>query len=234
MASGSLKAFKLALIQLKVTASKRTNLNNARRLVLNASNEGADMVVLPECFNSPYGTSYFPTYAEQFPNGESFQALSAMAKEANVYLIGGSLPEQSEDGKSLFNTCTIWNKNGSFITTHRKIHLFDINVPGKITFKESDVLSSGHQLTQFDTPWGPIGIGICYDIRFPELAMIAARKGCIAMIYPGAFNMTTGKLNLFFFFFFLSFFLSFFPNFEILSSLLQRFFLRWLIVLNFI
>jgi omega-amidase len=66
------------------------------------------------------------------------------------------------------------------------MHLFDIDIPGKITFKESTVLSPGDELTCFDTPWGSIGLGICYDMRFPEMAMIAARhKNVIAMIYPG-------------------------------------------------
>ncbi|KAJ3130324.1 hypothetical protein HK100_008097, partial [Physocladia obscura] len=75
------------------------------------------------------------------------------------------------------------------------VHLFDIDIPGKQTFKESSVLSPGSSLTLFDTPAGKIGVGICYDIRFPEMAMIAARKGAIAMIYPGAFNTTTGPLH---------------------------------------
>ncbi|KAJ3383135.1 hypothetical protein HDU80_001325, partial [Chytriomyces hyalinus] len=75
------------------------------------------------------------------------------------------------------------------------VHLFDIDIPGKQTFKESSVLSAGSEITTFDSPIGKIGVGICYDIRFPEMAMIAARKGCIAMIYPGAFNMTTGPLH---------------------------------------
>ena len=78
---------------------------------------------------------------------------------------------------------------------HRKIHLFDINIPGKIQFQESKVLSPGSALTLIDTHYGKLGVGICYDMRFPEVAMIAARKGAVAMIYPGAFNMTTGPLH---------------------------------------
>ena len=120
--------------------------------------------------------------------------LSQTAKEAQVYLVGGSFPEKQ--GSKLFNTCCVYDPNGERIAIHRKLHLFDINVPGKITFQESLVLSPGNAPTYFSTPLGNIGLGICYDIRFPDLAILMARKyNVIAMIYPGAFNMTTGPLH---------------------------------------
>jgi omega-amidase len=76
------------------------------------------------------------------------------------------------------------------------LHLFDIDIPGKITFRESEVLSPGNKLTLVDIPpFGTIAIAICYDIRFPELATIAARKGAFLLLYPGAFNLTTGALH---------------------------------------
>ncbi|KAF9364381.1 hypothetical protein BGX34_001695 [Mortierella sp. NVP85] len=195
MASSTPKPCKLALVQLAVTANKDDNLANARTHVLEAASKGANLVVLPECFNSPYGTRYFPEYAESLQDGPSVKALSAMAKEANVYLIGGSIPERNSEDNNIYNTCTIYNPEGAIIATHRKVHLFDIDVPGKIRFQESETLTAGKQLTHVDTEFGKIGVGICYDIRFPEPAMIAARQGCFAMIYPGAFNMTTGPLH---------------------------------------
>ena len=73
---------------------------------------------------------------------------------------------------------------------HRKVHLFDIDVPGKIKFQESEVLTGGESLTELDTEYGKVGVAICYDVRFPEMAMVAARKSAVAMIYPGAFNLT--------------------------------------------
>ncbi|ORX80598.1 carbon-nitrogen hydrolase [Basidiobolus meristosporus CBS 931.73] len=189
--------FKLALIQLHVTDIKKDNLENAHEQVLLAAKNGAKVVVLPECFNSPYGTNFFPQYAEYIPDGESVQALKEMAKEAGVYLVAGSIPEKETTSDKFYNTCTVYNPQGELIATHRKVHLFDIDVPGKIRFQESEILSPGNQVTFFETGnlYGKIGVGICYDIRFPELAMIAARKGCIAMVYPGAFNMTTGPLH---------------------------------------
>ncbi|KAI8373433.1 carbon-nitrogen hydrolase [Choanephora cucurbitarum] len=188
--------FKLALIQLGGVGPEVTkNLAHAREKIFEAAKNGAQVVVLPECFNSPYGSNYFPEYAEPLMNGESVTMLSAAAKEADVYLIGGSIPEREESTGKIFNTLTAYDPSGKMIAKHRKVHLFDIDVPGKITFKESDTLTGGDWLTHIDTKYGKIGVGICYDIRFPEMAMIAARKGCLAMIYPGAFNMTTGPLH---------------------------------------
>ncbi|PVV03898.1 hypothetical protein BB560_001612 [Smittium megazygosporum] len=190
---------KLALIQLKVGANKAANLSNAKNLVLKASQNGANLIVLPECFNSPYGTQFFDQYAEVIDNSkhsETISALSSMAKEAKAYLIGGSIPEREASTGNLFNTSTVYDTRGNLIAKHRKIHLFDIDVPNKIRFIESEVLSPGNSTTSFDTPWGKIGLAICYDVRFPELAMLAARKDKVKlMVYPGAFNMTTGPLH---------------------------------------
>ncbi|KAI8144703.1 carbon-nitrogen hydrolase [Fennellomyces sp. T-0311] len=188
--------FKLALIQLGGSADKQANLAKARSQVLQAANNGANVVVLPECFNSPYGTNYFPEYAERLSASPSVEMLSSVAKEAGVYLFGGSIPERDEkDEDKLYNTLTVYDPTGKMIATHRKVHLFDIDVPGKIRFIESETLSPGNSLTHVDTKYGKIGVGICYDIRFPEMAMVAARKGCVAMLYPGAFNMTTGPMH---------------------------------------
>ncbi|KAG1294756.1 hypothetical protein G6F66_004929 [Rhizopus arrhizus] len=188
--------FKIALVQLgNVGFNKTANLAHAREKILEAAKNGAQVIVLPECFNSPYGAKYFPQFAEILKGGESVTMLSSAAKEANAYLIGGSIPEKEESTGKIYNTVTVYDPLGSMIAKHRKVHLFDIDVPGKITFKESETLSGGDWLTHVDTKYGKFGIGICYDMRFPEMAMIAARKGCLAMIYPGAFNMTTGPMH---------------------------------------
>ena len=184
--------FRLALIQLAVSASKPDNLARAARLVKEAASKGANIVALPECFNSPYGTSYFPEYAEAIP-GPSTDALVKSAKDSGVFLIGGSIPEK--DGDKIYNTCTVYNPNGDMIAKHRKMHLFDIDVPGKIRFQESETLSPGNSFTVFDTPYCKVGIGICYDIRFAEMAQIYGKKGCQLLVYPGAFNMTTGPAH---------------------------------------
>ncbi|XP_075053106.1 omega-amidase NIT2-like, partial [Mixophyes fleayi] len=105
----------------------------------------------------------------------------------------GSIPE--EDSGKLYNTCTVFGPDGTLLVKHRKIHLFNIDVPGKIRFQESETLSPGESFSVFDTPYCKIGVGICYDIRFAELAQIYTKKGCQLLVYPGAFNMTTGPAH---------------------------------------
>ncbi|KAH8920566.1 carbon-nitrogen hydrolase [Atractiella rhizophila] len=203
------RSFRVGLIQLgHITSDKAANLKRAQslidRCILESSRDGkekVDLVVLPEIFNSPYATSSFPIHAEPIPtpssqipkNSPTLDLLSKAAEKHGVYLVGGSIPEV--DGKNIYNTATVWDPKGQMIAKHRKVHLFDIDIPGGITFKESETLSAGEEVTTFETPFGRIGLAICYDVRFPELAMIAARKGCSTMIYPGAFNMTTGPLH---------------------------------------
>ncbi|XP_007568506.1 omega-amidase NIT2 [Poecilia formosa] len=184
--------FRLAVVQLQVSSDKANNLSKVRRLVKEAAGQGGKVVLLPECFNSPYGTSFFSKYAEKIP-GETTQMLSEVAKENKLHLVGGSIPE--EDGGKLYNTCAVFGPEGELILKHRKIHLFDIDVPGKIRFQESETLSPGNSLSTFDTPFCRVGVGICYDMRFAELAQLYNRKGCQLLVYPGAFNMTTGPAH---------------------------------------
>jgi len=210
------KPFNLALIQLgQIGADKASNLKHAREMIRRAaSGEGVggaqgkkpDLIVLPECFNSPYGHVHFPVYAEHIgykqgekynveaSESESVKLLSEAAKTEGVWLLGGSIPERHSDGK-LYNTSTVYSPQGELVTIHRKVHLFDIDIPGKITFKESESLTGGSSTNYFDTEFARVGLGICYDVRFPELAMISARQGCQVLIYPGAFNLTTGPLH---------------------------------------
>ncbi|KAI5927473.1 carbon-nitrogen hydrolase [Camillea tinctor] len=199
------KPVKLACIQLASGTDKGANLSHAREKVLEAAKGGANLIVLPECFNSPYGCDYFPSYAETLlpsppskDQSPSYHALSSMAAEAKAYLVGGSIPEADPDpsSKKYYNTSLIFGPDGALLASHRKVHLFDIDIPGKITFRESDVLSPGNKVTLVDLPeYGRIAVAICYDVRFPELATIATRRGCFALIYPGAFNLTTGPLH---------------------------------------
>ena len=142
-----MSSFRLGFVQLAVGANKLSNLARVTEKVAEASKNGAQVVSLPECFNSPYGTKFFPEYAEPVPDGQSCQVLSEAAKTNKIFLVGGSIPEI--DGNKLYNTCTIWNPDGKLIGKHRKMHLFDIDVPGKIKFKESDALTGGDEFTSF-------------------------------------------------------------------------------------
>jgi len=185
--------FKLALIQLTVGPNKLDNLKRATQLIKEAATNGAQLVTLPECFNSPYGTGYFAEYAETLDQ-ESANCLSTAASDNKVHVIGGSFPEK-KDGK-LFNTCMVWGPKGDLLAVHRKMHLFDIDIPGKIRFQESETLSPGNELTTFQFgEYCQVGIGICYDMRFAEMAQLYAKKGCQLLVYPGAFNTTTGPAH---------------------------------------
>lgn len=111
-------------------------------------------------------------------------------------MLGGSIPEYVPATEKYHNTSLLFSPKGELLATHRKVHMFDIDIPGKIKFKESEVLSPGNDVTQVEIPpYGKIAMAICYDIRFPELATIAARRGCFLLLYPGAFNCTTGPLH---------------------------------------
>ncbi|XP_021750061.1 omega-amidase, chloroplastic-like isoform X1 [Chenopodium quinoa] len=189
--------FKIALCQLSVTSDKLRNISHAREAIEEAANKGAQLVLLPEIWNSPYSNDSFPVYAEDIELGgdasPSAAMLSEVSRNLKITIVGGSIPERR--GDRLYNTCCIFGTDGKLKAKHRKIHLFDIDIPGKMTFKESKTLTAGENPTIVDTDVGRIGIGICYDIRFQELAAIYAARGAHLLCYPGAFNMTTGPLH---------------------------------------
>uniref|UniRef100_A0A6B2LDZ4 CN hydrolase domain-containing protein n=2 Tax=Arcella intermedia TaxID=1963864 RepID=A0A6B2LDZ4_9EUKA len=177
---------------MSVDADKTVNYQTVKKLVHEASSQGAKLVALPECWNCPYGNKYFSAYSEPIP-GPSASFLSDLAREHRIYLIGGSIPER--DGEKIYNTSLAFGPCGEVLGKHRKIHLFDIDVPGKIRFVESETLSPGNELTVINTEMCSIGVGICYDMRFAELAQLYAKNNCKLIVYPGAFNMTTGPAH---------------------------------------
>ncbi len=191
----SMSTLRVALCQLPVTDDTEKNHQTATSFIENAVEKGAELVVLPEIWNSPYATAAFPEYAQEIEKGPSRLLLQNLAKKHKLWLVGGSIPERTADGK-IYNTSLVFNPQGELVAKHRKVHLFDIDVPGGITFFESDTLSPGETVSYFSTPWGNMGLGICYDIRFAEYAMLLTQKhDCKVLLYPGAFNMTTGPAH---------------------------------------
>lgn len=184
---------KVALIQMNVIDDKERNLAKASEMIKKSAGEGAVLAVLPEMFNCPYDNRYFPSYAEQ-EGGDSWQVMSGLAKENKIFLVGGSIPEIDQQSH-IYNTSFVFNPQGQQIAKHRKMHLFDIDVKGGQYFKESDTLSSGNEVTVFDTPYGKVGLVICYDFRFPELSRLLVKRGASFIVVPGAFNMTTGPAH---------------------------------------
>lgn len=198
------QTLRVALCQFLVTEDKSTNLETCSTFVDRAAASKADLVVLPEIWNSPYATAAFPDYAEDLASeitsdSPSRNLLQSKAREHQIWIVGGSIPEKTiDDNKDTryYNTCLVIDPNGSVVAQHRKVHLFDIDVPNGIRFCESDTLSPGSSVTTFDMHGIRLGVGICYDIRFPEYALLLRhQRGCHILVYPGAFNLTTGPAH---------------------------------------
>ena len=184
---------KLALCQMNVVDDKERNLKKATSMIGDSVDGNADFIILPEMFNCPYSNDKFIEYGEEEHGSHTLNTISKLAKANSVYILAGSIPER--EGDRLYNTSYLFDKTGDIIAKHRKMHLFDIDVKDRITFKESDVLTAGDEFTVVDTDFGKIGIGICYDVRFVELARIMVEKGALALFYPGAFNQATGPAH---------------------------------------
>lgn len=182
----------VAQVQMRVTRDKAENIAAACRLIRRAAEQGAEFVMLPEMFCCPYENGAFRPYGEE-QGGPAQRALSALAAELGTWIVGGSVPEL--EGNRVYNTSFVYDSAGRQVARHRKMHLFDISVEGGQTFRESDTLSPGGEITVFDTPWGKMGLCICFDLRFEELARLMALRGARVIFVPAAFNMTTGPAH---------------------------------------
>lgn len=174
-------------------------------MVLEAAEKGAQVIMLPEMFVTPFQKEHMlanaePVLMEGFEDNEdcvTSQLLSRLAKQTGTYIIGGSVPELVEKDKKIFNTCLCFDKEGKITATHRKQHLFDVNIPDGIVFYESNFVQPGpKQLSTFTTEFAKFGLGICYDVRFPEYASLLARdEGVHILAYPANFSTRTGDLH---------------------------------------
>ena len=188
-----MEKIKIAAIQMPTVTAKMENVRTVKTYLEKIKDENPDFVILPEMFCCPYQTENFPIYAEE-EGGPVWQQLSGYAKQYGIYLIGGSMPEKDAEG-NVYNTSYIFDREGKQIGKHRKVHLFDIDVKGGQTFKESDTLTAGDSDTVFDTEFGKIGVMLCFDIRFPELSRMMVNDGAKVIFVPAAFNMTTGPAH---------------------------------------
>ena len=183
---------KIALLQTPVSGDKTADISYAVGEIRRAAAEGIDFAVLPEMFCCPYANGSFRAYGESH-GGEAQRALSALAAELGIYIVGGSVPEL--EGEKVYNTSYVYDRTGLEIARHRKVHLFDINVCGGQRFMESDTLSPGNEITTFETEFGLMGLCICFDMRFEELSRCMALRGAKVIFVPAAFNMTTGPVH---------------------------------------
>ncbi len=184
---------RIASLQLKIYEDKYENINRLTELAADGACEDADIISLPEMWNCPYRSEIFPDYAEP-AGGDSWAALSGIARKYRKYVVGGTVPELGDDGK-VYNTCYVFDREGNQIGKHRKVHLFDIFVHGRQVFRESDTLTAGDRFDTFETEWCRMAVNICFDIRFPESSRIPALKGAKVIFNPASFNMTTGPAH---------------------------------------
>lgn len=197
------KKFVMSLIQNKVLKDKDFNLKRAEELMTVAVEKfKPDIIALPEFFNTPLfttgGNPY--EYAEFKEDSRTLNMLREFTKKHKVYLIGGSIPIKDDNAsKKVYNTSFSFNSNGEIKAVYRKMHLFDIDIPGKIYYKESDKVIPGNSqdlLTVFETPFAKFGIGICYDVRFYEHAhLLKSEKNVDCIVYPSAFSLPTGTMH---------------------------------------
>lgn len=184
---------KIALCQTGVVDNKDLNIECMEKNVAVAAQNGAHIVALSEMFNCPYSGDYFSKYAEEGTDDKTVMGLRKAAKENNIYIIGGSIPELFNG--NIYNTSYVIDSMGEIIAKHRKIHLFDVNIKDGISFMESDYLKPGKDITVFNTPFCRVGLCICYDIRFPELLRSMVLMGAEVIFVPAVFNMTTGPIH---------------------------------------
>ena len=217
--SAGASSLAVALVQLDPGTDTAANRRQAeawleRALMEAPAGRRPTLLMLPEIWNAPYAVDRFAAHAESIPplgaqlcNGPSpsLAVVARLAQRHGVSVVAGSIPERSADGR-LYNTATVIDPGGRLVACHRKLHLFDVDVPGGIRFRESDSLCAGERLTVLTAAGDPLGTGladppalgvlICYDIRFVELALLMQqRHNCSLLACPAAFNTTTGPLH---------------------------------------
>jgi deaminated glutathione amidase len=187
--SGTLR---VACVQLTSRSDKAANLENAERLVAKAAATGADLVLLPEKWNAIGDGEVLRAAAETLEAGESVEAMSGWARTHGVTLVGGSITERRDGREKLSNTSVVFDSDGSVTAVYRKIHLFDVEVGGHV-YRESDAEEPGSEPVVVETEGWPLGLTVCYDVRFPELYRILALEGAHLVTVPAHFTLYTGK-----------------------------------------
>lgn len=184
---------RVAAIQMTSSGEVQKNLEEAQRLIQQAVDEKAKLIVLPENFALMGKTeSDKLTASEALGNGRIQDFLSTQAKQHRIWIVGGTIPIKSSHQK-VYNTCLVYNDQGQQVACYHKIHLFDAQVkPGIEVYEESKTIEAGKEIVVLDTPIGRLGLAVCYDIRFPELFRLLAKQGAEIIAIPTAFTAKTG------------------------------------------
>lgn len=185
--------FKVAGIQMASSPHVTSNLTEAERLIAIAAQQGAKIVVLPEYFCIMGLKEIDKVQVREQPNDGPIQSfLSKMARDYEIWLIGGTVPLVSNYPNKVRNSCLVYNDKGEQVARYDKIHLFGLDL-GTEHYHEENTIESGDQVISVDTPYGKIGLSICYDLRFPELYRAMGEVDMI--VIPSAFTETTGKAH---------------------------------------
>jgi deaminated glutathione amidase len=183
---------RVACVQMTSRQDKAANLERAEALVARAASTGADIVVLPEKWNLIGSADDYRAAAEPLDGGPSTEAMSRWARTLGVSIVGGSITERREGREKLSNTSCVFDAQGELIAVYRKIHLFDVEVGGHV-YRESEAEEPGTEPVVARVEDWPIGLSVCYDVRFPELYRILALEGAELAAVPAHFTTPTGK-----------------------------------------
>lgn len=186
--------FLAAAIQMATKSDKPANLERAEHLIRLAAARGAQLIALPETFNWRGKRADEPRAAETL-EGESIARMARLARELEIHLLAGSIAEIAPGEEKRYNTSVLLGPDGARIAVYRKIHLFDVDLPGRVTIKESDAKLPGTEVVAAATALGTIGMSVCYDLRFPELYRRLTFAGALILAIPSAFTFPTGEAH---------------------------------------
>ena len=189
--------FKAACIQLASGSNVNANLLEAQRLMEHAAREGARLIVLPENF-AYMGASCqdMLSIREEDNDGPIQHFLSQISQKLGVWLVGGTLPIASQTSDKLRAACLLYNDQGQRVARYDKMHLFDVNlVETDEQYVESETIEPGDELCVVDTPFGKLGLSVCYDLRFPEMYRALLDQGIELIALPAAFTAMTGAAH---------------------------------------
>ena len=188
---------KIAAVQMRSTSCIDENLASAAILIEQAKLAGAQMILLPEYFAiMAKNETDKLQLVEKHGQGKVQSFLSSQAKQQGLWIIGGTHPVESDDLQRPYARCYVYNSNGERVCWYDKIHLFDVAVKDKHkNYQESRFSRCGSQVVSFESPWGKIGLAVCYDVRFPELFRALIKQGASVLLMPAAFTYTTGKVH---------------------------------------
>ena len=184
----------VAAVQLSSGSDKEANVAAAMELVREAARRGATYVQLPEYFNYLGPAAGYLDAAETIP-GPTTRTMGELARSLEVSVHLGSLVERSSTSGKVFNTSVLIDPAGDVVATYRKAHLFDVDVPGAIAHKESDVILAGDELVLAALDGVRLGLSICFDLRFPEMYRALSGAGAQVLCVPAAFNASTGRAH---------------------------------------